>query len=86
MKKINWKYCECGCHGSEFTFGTNDCQLYFWIYLNLNSDRYCLSRYHGRFESNKSNYFSSLKELNLYVYDIVSQTIEELNAQFSKLQ
>lgn len=37
--QIPWKYCECGCHGSETTVGG----VYFSYYLNLTTDECWLS-------------------------------------------
>lgn len=30
-KQVDWKYCECGCHGHELRLGS----LYFWMFNDL---------------------------------------------------
>ena len=42
MKKLDWKYCECGCHGHEVSVGSVD----LWLYNDLKGKFY-LHRGHG---------------------------------------
>ncbi len=44
MKKLNWKYCECGCRGFEI----HAAGLYFWYYDDLKGNMYLHSG-HGHY-------------------------------------
>jgi hypothetical protein len=77
QKKINWEYCECGCHGHEATVkGTH-----YWVFNDLgpkrdgNGSLFHLHRGHG-FMGVKLGEFDGFETVDSYINTMQSGGIK----------
>lgn len=77
MMELNWKYCECGCHGSDAEIGS----IHFWRLLRLDNQYNVLQvdlvidRRQGSYPPDKI--FKTVEEANAWCLDYAKQTLRQ---------
>lgn len=80
MKKLKWKYCECGCHGHELRIAGS----YFWSFMELSSPPVCyLSAEH---DGQVLGEFKSREAMNKVVLGLLHARIPKLEKKLRKLK
>lgn len=75
---MNWKDCECGCHGSELSVAKH----YFWMDVLFLKKGYAdvqfiLKEGHGSL-GNKIGIFDTMEEMNKKVVEILTKSLNEI--------
>lgn len=71
LRKLNWKYCECGCHCHEVTVGGS----YYSIYNDLQG-AYLLSQNNDPRYSQYAKKFGSFAEADKAAYKMALEELE----------
>lgn len=77
--RIDWKDCECGCHGSTVSFG----QIHLWLYNNLRGD-FFLNHGHGMDATPIGKYVSSA-DADIAASALVLAEAEKLLAELAAM-
>jgi hypothetical protein len=81
-KRVNWEYCECGCHGHELLLGP----LYYWMFNDLgrggSTKHFHLNTRHSDLGDHLGS-FSSFEEADsaarAHAKSVLKKSLEELD-------
>jgi len=82
QKRLNWKYCECGCKGYELTIGGR----FFWSFYDLKGGWY-LTEGHGGYGTDLGK-FKSWEKADEKLLEILRAdgTLDKLKNQVTMLE
>lgn len=79
--RIPWRYCGCGCKGSEVQFGS----LYYWKFDDLRGTLYLNSEHRGDYLTMIGQYESSVR-LDEAVLRHARRRLEEARTQLREME
>ena len=82
-RKLDWKYCECGCHGHEVAVGS----LYLWLFNDLEKPKaaYTLHKGHG-WLSPKIGKFDSFDAADKAGYELAKVELTKMKDELAKAE
>ncbi len=82
-KRLDWKYCECGCKGYEVSFGT----VNYWLFWDMHGDDKChLYKGHGFILSDPIGDYNSFDGADRATREHVKPLLGDMKAELERAE